>query len=295
MEQLNKINACPICEHAEYESFIELKDWMITKEKFTIVKCSGCGFHFTNPVPTESIIGNYYKSEEYVSHSSSRKGIINRAYSIVRNYTLKQKVNLLSSYTKKNSLLDIGAGTGHFLNLAKNQGFEIQGLEPDGDAREYANQNFNLSLDTLDELTKISSDSKDIITMWHVLEHVYHLKRDLTEILRVLKSGGYLFIAVPNMDSWDARFYKSYWAAYDVPRHLYHFQKETIQNLLCSYGMKCVDILPMKFDSFYVSMLSEKYKNGSVIRGFINGLKSNLYAKKHGYSSQIYVFLKEEK
>jgi ubiquinone/menaquinone biosynthesis C-methylase UbiE len=295
VEQLNTINACPVCEHAEFESFIDLKDWMITKEEFTIVKCSSCGFHFTNPIPAETTIGNYYKSEEYVSHSSSNKGIINRVYSIVRNYTLKQKVKLLSNYTKGNSLLDIGAGTGHFLNLAQTQGYEIQGLEPDEDARKYSKQNFNLSLDTLEELTRIPSDSKDIVTMWHVLEHVYHLKRDLSEIVRVLKTRGYLFVAVPNMDSWDAKFYKSYWAAYDVPRHLYHFQKNTIQLLLKSFGMNCIEILPMKFDAYYVSMLSEKYKNGSVVNGVINGLKSNLYAKNHGYSSQIYVFKKENK
>ena len=295
MEQLEKLDACPVCEHGEFKEFIALKDWMITKEEFTIVKCSSCGFHFTNPIPAESIIGNYYKSEEYVSHSSSNKGIINRVYSIVRNYTLKQKVKLLSNYTKGNSLLDIGAGTGHFLNLAQFKGFQIQGLEPDVDARSFATQNFDLTLEPLDTLVNISSESKDIVTMWHVLEHVYHLKRDLSEIVRVLKTGGYLFIAVPNMDSWDAKFYKSYWAAYDVPRHLYHFQEESIELLLNSFGMKCVEVLPMKFDAYYVSMLSEKYKKGSVVDGIINGLKSNLYAKNNGYSSQIYVFKKENK
>jgi ubiquinone/menaquinone biosynthesis C-methylase UbiE len=293
VEQLNTINACPVCEHAEFESFIDLKDWMITKEEFTIVKCSSCGFHFTNPIPAETTIGNYYKSEEYVSHSSSNKGIINRVYSIVRNYTLKQKVKLLSSYTNGNSLLDIGAGTGHFLNLAQTQGYEIQGLEPDEDARSFANQQFNLSLEKLDTLTSISSDSKDLITMWHVLEHVYHLKRDLSEIVRVLKTGGYLFIAVPNMDSWDAKFYKSYWAAYDVPRHLYHFQENTIKKLIETFGLVHRDTLPMKFDSYYVSMLSEKYKGGSMLKGILNGFISNAKSMKGGYSSQIYVFVKK--
>ena len=293
MEQLEKLNACPVCEHTEFKEFIALKDWMITKEEFTIVKCSSCGFHFTNPIPAESIIGNYYKSEEYVSHSSSNKGIINRVYSIVRNYTLKQKVKLLSNYTKGNSLLDIGAGTGHFLNLAQAQGYEIQGLEPDEDARSFANQQFNLSLEKLDTLTSISSDSKDLITMWHVLEHVYHLKRDLSEIVRVLKTGGYLFIAVPNMDSWDAKFYKSYWAAYDVPRHLYHFQENTIKKLIETFGLVHRDTLPMKFDSYYVSMLSEKYKGGSMLKGILNGFISNAKSMKGGYSSQIYVFVKK--
>jgi ubiquinone/menaquinone biosynthesis C-methylase UbiE len=293
VEQLEKLDACPVCEHGEFKEFIALKDWMITKEEFTIVKCSNCGFHFTNPIPAESIIGNYYKSEEYVSHSSSNKGIINRVYSIVRNYTLKQKVKLLSNYTKGNSLLDIGAGTGHFLNLAQSKGFQIQGLEPDVDARSFATQNFDLTLEPLDTLVNISSESKDIVTMWHVLEHVYHLKRDLSEVVRDLKTGGYLFIAVPNMDSWDAKFYKSYWAAYDVPRHLYHFQENTIKKLIETFGLVHRDTLPMKFDSYYVSMLSEKYKGGSMLKGILNGFISNAKSMKGGYSSQIYVFVKK--
>ena len=161
------------------------------------------------------------------------------------------------------------------------------------DARSFANQQFNLSLEKLDTLTSISSDSKDLITMWHVLEHVYHLKRDLSEIVRVLKTGGYLFIAVPNMDSWDAKFYKSYWAAYDVPRHLYHFQENTIKKLIETFGLVHRDTLPMKFDSYYVSMLSEKYKGGSMLKGILNGFISNAKSMKGGYSSQIYVFVKK--
>ena len=293
MEQIEHINTCPVCEHTEFQKFLNVKDWMITKEDFTIVKCSNCGFHFTNPIPSESVIGNYYKSEEYVSHSSSNKGIINRVYSIVRNYTLKQKVKLISDHTNGRCLLDIGAGTGHFLNLAQSKGFQIQGLEPDVDARSFAKQNFDLTLEPLDKLVNISTESKDIVTMWHVLEHVYQLKRDLNEIVRTMKSGGVFFIAVPNMSSWDAQHYKEYWAAYDVPRHLYHFQENTIKKLIETFGLVHKDTLPMKFDSYYVSMLSEKYKGGSALQGIINGFKSNLQASQFGYSSQIYVFVKE--
>jgi predicted SAM-dependent methyltransferase len=129
--------------------------------------------------------------------------------------------------------------------------------------------------------------------MWHVLEHVYHLKRDIAELVRILKPDGSLIIAVPNMSSKDAKQYKEFWAAYDVPRHLYHFQKETIVNLMSQFNLSCKEILPMKFDSYYVSMLSEKYKNGKLVSGVLNGLKSNLDAKSGGFSSQIYVFRKK--
>lgn len=292
MEQEHTHTNCPVCAGTEFKLHLNLQDHMITKESFSIVRCASCGFHFTNPIPAENVIGNYYKSDAYVSHSSSNVGLINRVYTIVRNITLRNKVNLISRLSKGKLLLDIGAGTGHFLNASKLAGFEVVGLEPDLDAKNFAKQNFDLTLEPLDSIFTMDSNSKDVITMWHVLEHVYYLKRDLAEYVRVLKSNGTLIIAVPNMSSWDAEHYQSYWAAYDVPRHLYHFQESTIKKLLAEFDMKCVEILPMKFDAFYVSMLSEKYKGGSFVKGIVNGLKSNLRSKNRGFSSQIYVFKK---
>lgn len=266
---------------------------MITKESFTIVSCDACHFHFTNPIPVESKIGDYYKSEEYISHSSSKAGLINKAYNVVRDITLKQKLNLVNGLSEERSLLDVGSGTGHFLNKCKVAGWNVQGLEPDEDARAFASKTFELNLESLDLLNTISSESKDVITMWHVLEHVYHLKRDVENFVRILKKDGSLVIAVPNMNSWDAKHYGDYWAAFDVPRHLYHFQENTIKNLMSHFGMECKQILPMKFDAYYVSMLSEKYKNGSALKGILNGMKSNQQAGKYGYSSQIYIFKKK--
>lgn len=292
MEQIKTYTNCPVCEGALLSEFMTLPDHMITKEIFTIVNCNSCGFHFTNPVPSEEVIGNYYKSENYISHSSSKSGLINKSYNVVRNITLKRKVNLVSRLAKGNNLLDIGSGTGHFLNASKNAGFQVQGLEPDLDAKRFAKQEFGLFLQDLSEIQTMATDSKDVITMWHVLEHVYHLKRDLTEFVRVLKQDGVFIVAVPNMSSWDAKHYGSVWAAFDVPRHLYHFQENTIRNLFSQFDMECVEVLPMKFDAFYVSMLSEKYKSGNIVSGVINGLKSNFNAKSGGFSSQIYVFKK---
>ena len=294
MEQIKYYTNCPVCEGSDLKNHLSLADHMITKEVFSVVKCNSCGFHFTNPIPSEEVIGNYYKSENYISHSNSKSGLINKAYNAVRKITLKKKVNLVSRLAKGKNLLDIGSGTGHFLNDSKIAGFDVQGLEPDEDAKKFAKSEFSLSLEDLEEIIKIDSNSKDVITMWHVLEHVYHLKRDLAEFVRVLNEDGVFIVAVPNMSSWDAKHYGTFWAAYDVPRHLYHFQEATIKKLFSQFNLDCVEVLPMKFDSFYVSMLSEKYKSGNVFSGVINGLKSNLKAKKHGFSSQIYVFKKNK-
>ena len=292
MEHLNHRN-CPICDAAENELFLTIPDHMITKETFKVVRCTSCGFHFTNPIPQESEIGKYYKSDEYISHSSNNSGIVNKAYNVVRNITLKRKLKLITRLSKGKELLDVGAGTGHFLNVCKNAGWNVQGLEPDQDARDFAHNNFSLNLNPLTDLFELKDNSKDVITMWHVLEHVYHLKRDVAELVRILKPDGVLIIAVPNMSSNDAQNYKEMWAAYDVPRHLYHFQKESIFNLMSQFDLECKEVLPMKFDSYYVSMLSEKYKNGNIVSGVLNGLKSNLGAKNGGFSSQIYVFKKK--
>ena len=293
MEHINTISNCPVCEHTVFSKHHELSDWMISKESFTIVSCDACGFHFTNPIPPETLIGDYYKSEDYVSHSSSSKGLINRIYTIVRNYTLAKKVALVKRFVSGNQILDIGAGTGHFLSVCKRAGFSVQGLEPDKDAKEFAKYNFGLELEDLSVLNTIPSDSKDCVTMWHVLEHVYHLKRDLGDITRVIRKDGRLIIAVPNMSAFDAIKYGRFWAAYDVPRHLYHFQESTIKNLLSKFDMECESVLTMKFDSYYVSMLSEKYKGGSILNAFITGFISNWKASKYGYSSHIYIFKKK--
>jgi 2-polyprenyl-3-methyl-5-hydroxy-6-metoxy-1,4-benzoquinol methylase len=289
----NNIQNCPLCGHHEFDHFMSLKDNMITKEDFNVVSCKSCGFHFTSPIPSIDDIGRYYKSEDYISHSSSKKGFINSIYNRVRNYTLKQKVKLVSDFSTGKNLLDVGSGTGHFLNQAKLDGFSVQGLEPDSDAVDFAKQNFNIDLEPLSTLYHIEANSKDVITMWHVLEHVYDLQKDFTQLVNVLKPNACLVIAVPNMESYDANYYKEMWAAYDVPRHLYHFRKNDINFLAEKHNCKLIAVKPMKFDSFYVSMLSEKYKGGNIVKAFFVGLKSNMRASKNGgYSSQIYILRK---
>ncbi|WP_107039734.1 class I SAM-dependent methyltransferase [Brumimicrobium mesophilum] len=289
---MNSINSCPVCENNSFKDFLEVKDHMITKEKFLIVECNSCGFHFTNPIPTPDKIGEYYKSEEYISHSSNKKGMINFLYNTVREITLKEKVKWIKNETNGKELLDIGSGTGHFLKTVNDAGFVGIGLEPDADAREFAHKNNHVRSSSQEELYNIDENSFDVVTMWHVLEHVYDLRKDLKRIEEILKSNGKFFIAVPNMSSYDARYYKEDWAAYDVPRHLYHFTERDISKLLAEFGFDLKKVIPMKYDAYYVSMLSEKYKNRFSLLGVLQGFVSNMKAKKYGYSSQVYVFEK---
>lgn len=287
--KMNNISKCPVCNSTAFTPFLEVKDHMITKEDFRIVCCDNCGFHFTNPIPSIENIGDYYKGDVYVSHSSSKKGLINWLYNIVRKRTLKQKLRWIQSNSKGKNLLDLGCGTGHFLRAAIDVGFNGTGIEPDEDARNFAKTENNLSPLAQSELYHLDKGSIDVVTMWHVLEHVYDLKKDVETLTQLLSKDGTIFIAVPNMNAYDAQKYKSYWAAYDVPRHLYHFQENDIRNLFGEFGFELKKVLPMKYDAYYVSMLSEKYLNGSMLKALYTGWTSNRKAKKLGYSSQVYV------
>lgn len=287
---------CPVCNGTTFNQHIACKDNTGSNETFNIVKCAECNFAFTNPIPLESEIGRYYDSDEYISHSNTSKGLVNYLYQKVRNHTLDKKVILLKTLGTGKSLLDIGCGTGEFMDRANKHSYLVQGIEPSESARKQVKKNFSLLVNQESHLANLAGQSFDFITMWHVLEHVYHLNDRMAELKRLIKKDGHIIIAVPNLESYDALKYKEHWAAYDVPRHLYHFSEKDIKTLANNHGLEVIQTLPMKFDSYYVSMLSEKYKNGSqnLISAFLTGLKSNSTAKhKGGYSSHIYVIKKQ--
>lgn len=291
MEQNNY--TCPACEQQNTTAFLEVKDHFLSKEIFQLQQCSSCGLVFTTPRPPLERIGGYYKSEDYVSHSSTKKGLVNTVYNQVRNYTLNQKVKLVRKLISGKNLLDIGAGTGHFLKRAQDCGFTVLGLEPDNDARKVALEHNQIELRTLDQLYHLENSSYDCVTMWHVLEHVYDLRKDASQIATLIKPGGVWIIAVPNYTSFDARYYGSFWAAYDVPRHLYHFSPASIVPFIEQFDFQFEEQLPMKFDAYYVSMLSEKYKRGSLLNALRIGWLSNMRSGNGKCSSQIYVFRKK--
>ncbi|MBL7920829.1 MAG: class I SAM-dependent methyltransferase [Bacteroidia bacterium] len=291
------LSNCPVCNTTNFKVSLTCKDYTVSKEDFKVVVCESCGFKFTNPRPENEILGDYYKSEDYISHSNTKKGIISRLYHAVRNYTLKKKIQLVSKHVSRGTILDYGCGTGMFLKVCQDAGWKSFGMEPDEGARKIGSE---MSLTVFENKVKLNeytnSQKFDAITLWHVLEHVTDLDDTLNFFKARLNDKGVLIIAVPNHTSFDAQYYKEFWAAYDVPRHLYHFHPQTIEKLLARFDFKLTEMLPMKFDSFYVSMLSEKYKTGTIKypKAFISGLKSNLKAKNAGeYSSVIYVFKKK--
>lgn len=284
-----------MCTGTDSNKFLTLKDYSISGETFHISKCKTCGFRYTNPIPSEETIGKYYQSENYISHSDTNKGIINKLYHLVRKQSLKSKLKLVNQASKeKGTILDIGCGTGYFLQACKEDGWKIEGMEPDPGARALAEKNTSQTL--YHDILSLPGEKKyDVITLWHVLEHVHKLNESIQHIHKLLKENGTLIIAVPNCDSWDSTVYKEFWAAYDVPRHLYHFTPPDMDKLLNKHKFKRTDLKPMVFDSFYVSMLSDKYKFGKTnyIRAFFNGFVSNLKATStKNYSSLIYLFKK---
>jgi len=291
------LDKCPVCLNRNLANKLHCADHTTSKEKFTIVSCETCDFTFTNPRPEDESLGDYYKSGMYISHTNSNKGLFNWMYQTIRKYAIGTKLTLLKSVTNFGYHLDIGCGTGEFLNACQQTGFKVTGVEPARLAREQAINNYSLSVSENTNLEQFKDDTFDSISMWHVLEHVPILIRTITEIKRILNKNGKVIIAVPNYKSWDAKYYKEYWAAWDVPIHLWHFSKETIELLFNQNGFKLIKTKPMLFDSFYVSLLSEEFKTGKkkFINGFFIGIISNIIGlfTKRGCSSTIYVFEKK--
>lgn len=272
-------NSCPCCGKSAISYALSAKDHTVSKQEFEIWHCADCTARFTQNAPDKQEIGKYYQSEDYISHTDTKKGFINSLYHRVRNLTLASKQKLINKSTKlqKGRLLDIGAGTAAFLHKMKQSGWDVEGLEPDSLARENAKQLYGLDLKTSEQLFELPAQSFDAITMWHVLEHVHDLHEYVDQLKLLLKPEGRIFIAVPNYTSFDAGYYKHFWAAYDVPRHLYHFSPTSITQLLLRHGLQLKGIKAMWFDSFYVSMLSEKYKRGKqdLVAAVWNGSISN--------------------
>ncbi|MCD4737313.1 MAG: methyltransferase domain-containing protein [Bacteroidales bacterium] len=293
---LEYLENCPICGSKEIHLFLKSRDYFFTKEEFTVDLCNNCGFKFTNPRPFELDSTKYYQTEDYISHSNTDKSVFSRIYKKVRRINIKSKYSLVSKYShNKGNILDIGSGTGEFLLFLKKNGWNTFGIEPDINARNYAIQNYNLEVSDISSLNNFENDYFEIITLWHVLEHIYNFKDQVKSVKLKLKSEGIVFVAVPNAGSWDARHYNEIWAGYDLPRHISHFEIPTIQKLFNEVGFEILAIKPMKFDAFYISLLSEGYqKGGSKFFALLNGLRSNFSGMKDigNFSSIIFVLRK---
>ena len=298
---LETLKDCPVCHASSFSNYLNVEDYTVSHKEFTIQQCNSCYFLFTNPRPPEEEIGQYYQSEEYISHHDESKNLMSKVYTSVRDYTIGGKVKMINELSeKKGTLLDVGCGTGNFIQACKEAGWQVAATEPDHGARSVAVKRVGQPIfDTINSL-ELEGKSFDIITLWHVLEHVHLLNETVGWLTKHLNSNGKIVIAVPNPQSHDAEKYGRFWAAYDVPRHLYHFTKTTMKKLMGYHGLQVVQILPMWFDSFYVGMLSTKYKNkginifDSIKTGIVSNLKGRS-AKPEAIntSSLIYIITKK--
>ena len=291
---MEQIKNCINCDCQDFRSVFSLKDYFYTGESFTIQQCTKCGLRITNPRPDEKDLGAYYKTENYLSHSDRNETLFDKMYHFIKKYNLNHKRNLVEKFHRSGRIMDIGCGTGAFLGQFDKRRWKRVGFEPDDEAREIAKNIQGLEVNDLSVLNSLTDAKAEVITMWHVLEHVSTINEQLAKIKSLLTEDGVLVIAVPMSNSYDANYYGKFWAAYDVPRHLYHFTKETLEQLLAKHGFNLVEKYPMRFDSFYISLLSEKYQKRSfpLLRATIKGLRSNLAAttEKGTYSSMIFVF-----
>jgi SAM-dependent methyltransferase len=273
---------------------LTVKDYLVSNEEFILEFDAEKEMLLTNPQPEASKLSQYYESEQYISHTDNKKGLVPFLYHVVKRRSLKNKLGLIKSLKKDaKSILDIGAGTGDFLSFIQSESKSVTGIEPNPKARELAkNKGFFLE----EDIKNVKGKLFDVITMWHVLEHIPNLEETIIDLESLLKPNGVLIVAVPNFYSFDAAYYKSFWAAFDVPRHLWHFSKVSM-NKLFTDKFSLLKISPMVFDSFYVSILSEKNKTGKInfLKAFFVGLISNLYAlSTMEYSSLIYCYKKSQ-
>lgn len=260
-------NHCPLCKSENISSFLTAKDHLLTGESFDIFYCHSCNFRFTQNVPSADEIGKYYQSADYISHSDTRKGMMNKLYHFGRTFMLKKKYVMVKYAVKGNRLLDIGCGTGYFPAYMKQKGYQVTGVETDPKARAFAEKEFGIRVYSPEDFISKKIEGKfDVITLWHVLEHLDDFNLYLDRMLEQLSPGGSLVIALPNSSALDARYYKVFWAGYDVPRHLWHFTPLTLKILAEKHGLKICKMKRLMLDPFYNSMLSEKYKGN---RGFM--------------------------
>lgn len=295
------IEKCPLCGSPDLKKVFDVVDHFSSGESFPVCDCRSCGFRFTNNFPSEDLIGKYYDSPDYISHSDSDKGIANKLYHLTRRYMLAEKAKLVSCYAggEPGRLLDVGCGTGYFLQTAKEKGFTVTGIEKNERARMHAITRFGLDVKDDKSFFDIADGSFNVVTLWHVLEHLEHLNESIKKVRDILTPDGIAVMALPNHQGYDARFYQTSWAAYDVPRHLWHFSANAIEKMLNKHRLKIMDIRPMPLDAFYISLLSEKYRESNTLvrygRAFMVGTAGYLCSLRNVEQSSSLIYIVKKK
>jgi 2-polyprenyl-3-methyl-5-hydroxy-6-metoxy-1,4-benzoquinol methylase len=293
------ISTCPVCGSPEFEfsHYLNVPDWLVSKENFELKKCGNCSFIFTANAPLLENAGPYYESEEYVEHTDTNKGLIYGVYHQARKLMLKFKLSNIRSYSKSTKLLDIGSGSGYFINYMKQNGYNVSGVEISDKAVALCKDKFDISVNSPTEFLaeKLPKDF-DIITMWHVFEHVYSFNEYFDILHKSLKENGHVFVALPNPNCFEAKHYKNYWNGFDTPRHLWHFTPKTFKQFAEGHGFEMISMKRLPLDPFFNAMVSSSYKSGLKflpytftigLISFINGLINRDKA-----SSLIYILKK---
>ena len=292
---MQEINTCPLCGSNHTSHTVPVKDHMVSQEVFHVLTCAGCGFQRTSPRPQE--IGSYYESDDYLSHNTNKRSLFDRVYHAIRNRAASQKLQFLQKNLAKNvkipHLLDIGCGIGVFLGEAKKRKWTISGVELSDSARKQAETRLNQPI--FKHFEELPGDTKfDGISLWHVLEHLPNPIETLQRIHDHAEPGAVLVLGLPNPESHDAQHYGADWAAWDVPIHFWHFRKSDVEALANQTGWKLESVHPMKWDAYYVSLLSESFIHGNKrwIAATWRGWVSNLKGGKTNASSLKYVLRK---
>lgn len=273
------------------EKTFRVKDHFLSNEFFSLTYVQNTAMFVTSPKPDEDKMASYYESSRYLSHQKTGNDFFSKAYFFSRQFTTSLKIRMISSlFSKPGKVLDVGSGTGELLTALKNKGWNVKGIEPNKAAKQTA---FDKGISHEHSLGEVEKNSLDLVVFWHSLEHVYALNNTLNEVKKILKPTGILMVACPNHESWDAKYYGNFWAAWDVPRHLSHFSSKSLNIILKPQGFKLVRKSPLFLDAIYVSILSEKIKKGKLVflKGLIVGVVSNLagFFTKN-YSSHVYFF-----
>ncbi len=275
-----------------YTLLASTKDFLVSGESFEVRLDQESQVAYTHPKPSETQLPRYYASEDYISHGNQKASFIDKVYAVVQKRMLHQKQQWLQKFAQKDqTYLDFGCGTGNLVAYLNNNGWKAFGVEPSEKARLFS----EAPNEVFPDLKQVPKKNFEIIALWHVLEHLPNPAASLDALKDHLAKDGFLFLALPNYNSFDAKHYQDDWAAYDVPRHLWHFSEKGIVGLCKQHGFEMVESKGLFFDAFYVSYLSEKHKNSKAafIRGMAIGLWSNMLAFfTQAYSSKVYVFRK---
>lgn len=271
---------------------ISVKDHLVSKETFHIVFDGGVGAWKTTPQPSQQELKAYYPKEGYLSHADKANGLKDRLYLWVKKRNIQTKLRWIGLNSEQSKLLDFGAGNGAFALVAQAKGWRVYTQEFSEDVLLSLKEK---GLKTVD--VSKQKDTYDAITLWHVFEHLPNPKAQLATFYNALAPGGSLVLALPNINAWDARHYGAQWAGYDVPRHLWHYNKAAIVELAKDTGFYLVNTHNMFWDAFYVSLLSEQYRHAkcSWINAVIKGSLSNLLGWRKKNTSALTFILQKPK